>query len=490
MLFLSIRLSANWPNRNSGCDAFTIMLCARDFRARRSLPITLPPLFVLEKQEHWYPPFFIILCAAFSEGWLARNHWLLNHIIDCISALLIFFFAVNTLDSSFYGMFFVAIYAMSPGLLNEFNSLNTRPLGLALLNLFLLLAWCIESIWANVVTAIFFGILIFYSHKLTMQQLWFILPGLSILQQDAQWASLMLLMYLGAFMFWPRGFKKILAAHAAIIRFWHLNWSDLGAHQIRQSKTYGDGKTHTSFYRGDWWLDFKAFCKDALHQNYFILPVSAMAIFSPLSDLQTFALTWIVMVYVSASSIHLCKPLRGIGLGRQYFKFALVPSLIFVASPVAFDNLLTLSTVFAATILQFRQYMKILFNVYGGDSDVKQSATSDQPLNDLMDLQTQDLHTCTMTIPHYLSDFYAYKTHRPVYWGAHSDVFDERLNNFFPILQLPLKHYFEDGVTHILLDSRYATPNELDIEDSSLVRAVGPYRYYSLRKIFGEDFKD
>ncbi len=485
-LFLFFRLFANWPNRNTGCDAFNILLCARDFRARRRLPITVPPVFELETREQWYPPGFIIFCSIFPEEWLRKNHWYLNHFVDFISFFLMFYFVAVQYQHQNWALLAVACYAMSPGLLNEFSSLNTRPFGLALFNLFLLTPWLIDGFLLSLTASIILGILIFYSHKLTIQQLWFLLPVLSVVLREWQWLFLLGAIYLGSFAIWPSGFKRLIAAHTAIIRFWHHNWVNLGAHQVRQSSIYGDGITNTSFYQESWLKSCLSHLKDAAHQNYFILPVLATVSSIALDKFQAFCLAWILTVYFIAFIIHFIPFLRGIGMGRQYFKFALIPSLILIFSSPITDYPFVIAAIVIALVLQLRQYIKILLNVYSNE-DVKQSATSDTELNCLLDSVIGGAETCTMTIPVYLADFYAYKTLKPVYWGTHSDVFNSRLNNFFPILRLPLRKYLEDGATHLLLDTRYAEPSELKLRESAMLIEHGPYQYYSLDINFGKE---
>src|SRR3546814_18519453 len=69
---------------------------------------------------------------------------------------------------------------------------------------------------------------------------------------------------------------------------------------------------------------------------------------------------------------------------------------------------------------------------------------------------------------------------RPVYWGTHSDVFDDRLEAFFPVLRRPLATYADEGVTHLLLDTRYARPEELELQAGTATANAGPYVLYRL----------
>ncbi len=86
-----------------------------------------------------------------------------------------------------------------------------------------------------------------------------------------------------------------------------------------------------------------------------------------------------------------------------------------------------------------------------------------------------------MCLPVYICDLVAYASRTPVYWGTHSHVFDARLERFFPVLRQPLEHYVSDGgLTHLLLDIRYATPQELGLPQEDRIDAAGNYALYRL----------
>ena len=69
-----------------------------------------------------------------------------------------------------------------------------------------------------------------------------------------------------------------------------------------------------------------------------------------------------------------------------------------------------------------------------------------------------------MTLPTFNADKIAYLTKKKVYWGTHSEVFDERLNEFFPILKRKIDFYKSDGVDYILIDTNYVSPKEINLK--------------------------
>ncbi len=347
------------------------------------------------------------------------------------------------------------------GVASEFASLNTRPFGLLLFNLFMVTAalGMGSSAWLAVAAVV--GVALLYSHKLSAQQLWFTLPFLALGTGDWRWAALLPAIYLMALALWPRGFWCILQGHAAIVAFWNRNWPLLGAHMIRQSPIYGDGTTHTEvFARDDWHARF-VFAKAVLHQNYFILPAVLLAALQPPSQGWPLVLAlWTASVYLWGALIHLVRALRGIGLGLQYFKFALLPSLAYVAlTAPAQGGVAVWATIALAAALTVRQYVLVA----GLQRAVVGAVGARGPeIEPLLARLAADPAARVLCFPVHLCDMVAFVTGRPTYWGTHSHCFDERLARFFPVLRRPLADYIADGgLTHLLLDTRYAAPEEI-----------------------------
>src|SRR3546814_10548876 len=89
---------------------------------------------MLETQDQWYPPGFLVLCAAVPRQLLKRYYWLLNHIVDFGSAMLIYAGALWLGADVWLAVALSLVYAIMPGLVLEFSPLNVRPFGLLLCN--------------------------------------------------------------------------------------------------------------------------------------------------------------------------------------------------------------------------------------------------------------------------------------------------------------------------------------------------------------------
>jgi hypothetical protein len=478
-LFLVVRLYPIWAVRFQGCDAYYILMCAESFRREPRLPIRLPPVYLLEDQTQWYPPGFLILCALIPSRWLERYFWVLNHLIDLLT-ILIGFAICAALGNPLMGLVGILMYALASGLILEYASLTTRPFGAFLLTAFLVCAHYGTEQWLYELAAALFGIALIYSHKLSAQQLWFTLPILAVLSADWRWLAWLPALYLLAFLIWPRGFVGLARAHVGIIRFWNRYWPLLGAHSVRQSPVYGDRTTHTEFYGVDSWSSAVSFLKETLHQNYFIIPAIVFAsLTNSRSALDLFLLDWILSVYVAAFAIRFVRSLRGIGLGRQYVKFGVLPTITYLAIHGLQLGAVSIVISAAAAALTVRQYLLVVANYSREESS--QVGRSSPELLSLIDVLKAD-SARVICLPVHLCDLVAYMGSVPTYWGAHSDRFNEKLAEFFPVLRRRIEEYAaDDQLTHFLLDTRYAKPEEIPLPGAVLVKRAGSYVLFKLR---------
>ena len=487
--FFFLRLFPIWRQREHGCDAFNILLCAEAIRRDRRVPPQVRDLFILEESEQWYPPVFLALCALLPQDWLQRRYWLFNQVVDAASAILLFLVVARDTDSAWLACGAVVIYAASAGLVLEFAALTTRPLGLLVVNLLMLSAILASREPAWLLVALALGVVLIYAHKLSAQQIWLTAPLLYLLTGDWIWALLVPGIYAAAFIVWPSGFRAVIGAHIAIVRFWSRNWPMLGAHAVRQSPIYGKGKPERRDYYAAWpnGAPLK-FAKEVFHQNYFLLPaVVGTAVYLAAGDVgwphgeAVLPLAaWTASAYVAAALTHFIPALRGLGLGMQYVKFSLFPSICLVMLTLhASAALPVLGATAIAAVLALRQYLLLTKNLRYSQA-VSPAGGMSPDLANVLQYLRDDPDARILVLPVHLCDLVAYTTRRPVYWGTHGQCFDDRLEWFFPVLRRPLADFAADGrLTCLLLDRRYAEAAELGIEAAPVMES-GPYAIYRL----------
>lgn len=478
LLYFAVRLYPTWHRRFKGCDAFNILLCTEILRKDKKLPIVVPDLFILEDNEQWYPPGFMVLCALLPEQWIKRNYWVVNHLVDFIQAALLALVA-TCFNAPLPGAALIAAYALLPGLAKEYSTLTTRPLGVLLFTLFLVSAyWSGEHVWL-LPAALAFGVLLFYSHKLSMQQLWFTLPVLSLFTGEWRWLAYLPLIYLAAFAVWPQGFVNVLKGHGNIVRFWNRHWPQLGLHMVRSSPVYGDKDLNDGYYSTGYLPGLKQLCLDILHQNYFapVVLIMSMALRTQ-SPLDLFLVTWLGSVYVFAILVYAIPALRGIGLAGQYIKYAHVPAFLHIAVFGGDYPAWGIALLAGAFALELRQYVLVSKNLSA--TQTKKDDNGYREVDSLMErLQSQEVRL--LCLPVHLCDYVAYMHRITVYWGTHNQCFDQRLAAFFPVMQKRIEDYVADGgLTHLLLDTTYIDPETLKLDRKQAILAKGQYLVFDL----------
>lgn len=475
LLFLALRLVPLYSSKKKGCDAYFFLLCAEEFRRRPGVPVTLPGLYLLEPDEQWYPPMFYVFLGLFPEKWIKENYWLINHLLDLLVGFLILNLA-SLIGTPLVGLLVAAMYALDESIIMEYQNMTSRPLGCVLFFSLLGSAWLgihAHPLWMGV--AVVCGVLLVYTHKLACQLVWFLFPFLMVVRGEVQWGFLLLAMYAGAFAVYPGFFVKLIRAHFDIISFWSRYWPWLGAHQVKSSPVYGDGRP-AGFFEGTRWDQGKAMTLRILLSNAWIIPALFGAALMPegyvipLAQVCVGGLVWVVLTsYIPF--------FRGVGEGTKYIKYLLPPSLILVAASVVKVSWLWLLVVPLA-LRQVRQYVRSVRN----KPKTEMTGSLNECLEKMFAHMRQLEDTRTFCLPLHLSDTVAYHTRNPVFFGTHGYGFKEAAQ-VFPVLQRPVEDCVREyGLTHLLLDTTYASVGELRLEGRlTTVAAFGNYELLSFR---------
>jgi hypothetical protein len=480
-VFLTARLFPLWPIRHRGCDAYYFLLCSRSLREHWRLPILLREKYLAELQEQWYPPLFPAFLSLLPPEWLRRRHWVVNHLLDfAIAAGLLVIGRSYVGDLGAVAM--TLVYAAQPALVQEYSALTSRPLGV-LLQLTTIIAGfiCIDDNSQSAgALAIGMLALLIYAHKLSLQLLWFLCPFLALTMRAWEWVLFLAAGYAIAGVAWPSFFFKIQRAHFDIVRFWARNWSLLGAHAVRQSPLYGDGKTNSSYYDSSMTRSVPSFLK-------FVLQINTFAVFLPLglvAPLQStpfvdFLWWWAVGVYFCVGATHFIYPLRCFGPAQQYVKYGYVPVLLFAAIYMLEMNTFWAWLVGAAcaTIL-LRGYILTVISLRKKRA-VPHSARIDEIIRHI---ETQAAPRI-LVFPYHFADEIAYRTKAQVLWGTHGYGF-RQVEPFFPVLRISLDDLIDAfRLTHVIIDSDYVKPYELNLDESVEHSRIGRFFVFNANSI-------
>jgi hypothetical protein len=478
VLFFVSRLWPIWRQRNQGCDAYYFLMCAEAFHNNRRIPIVLPGLYLLEPDEQWYPPLFPVFIGLLPQHWLKEKFWLLDHLADFVVMLGLFFWTSYSAGLA-WAWAVGAIYAFEPNLVSEYRSLTSRPLSVILF-LALMMAGKLgaDNGWQWTILASLIGMLIFYSHKLTMQLLCFLLPFLAWTAAESRWIFVLGGAYLMAIIFGRGMFVKVLRAHWDIVQFWFRNWPWLGAHQVRHSPVYGTGNPG-GFHEGRGVKLLVLHAKRLFIANPWVLPAGMTALLLPhLKSTEVFFLLAVTGIYIWAVATLLIPWLRCLGEGTKYTKYAEPLALLLCASVISHTGNVWLSLMgLVCLCVQVWHYARITMTMRLTPSA---ASVMSRDLLPIIELLMRDPDARVMCLPLHLSDLIAYHSQRPVLWGTHGYGF-RNVEPIFPVFRQPIERMIDQyKIKYLLLDMQFADPKEVGFDEGrEVLLQKGRYAVFS-----------
>lgn len=479
VLALFIRVKPIWRHRYWGVDAYYFLLCTEEFKRRKRIPIVLPPYYLLENQEQWYPPGFTVFLALFPEKFLKKYYWALSPAVDCLIIAVLYAVVYLSTGSSWLAGLSGLLYAISPAVISECFSLNSRQLGSLLLAIALLSLFGFINYDNFYLLGLFLlsGFLLLMTHKMSSQLLWFVLPVMSLVLWDYTYLLGAASVVMAAFLLSKGFYLKVLKGHYDILSFWNRNWRNLGAHQVYSSPIYGNEE------RNDPGRFFGKGIKDVYRQfrrlggNPFVAMLAFPIIFySQLSLFDRQMLWWAILAYFLAVLTLFVPRLRFLGEGPKYLKMAVLPISYLTVIPLNyvwnigyyFYPLLGV-TIILSVWLTLKTYRSIeLAKLPSIDSSFKQ----------VIEFLNGQKITTIACIPVDLADSVAYHCRRSVLWGTHGYGF-RNVEPFFPVLRKPLEFFVSEyKLSHLLIDSAYVSPECLKLSLVNRVFVVDRYEIY------------
>lgn len=463
LLFFLFRIFPLWKNRNRGCDAFYFLLCAEVFHKERKVPITLPYLYLLEYTEQWYPPLFSVFTGLLPQEWLKRRFWLLNHLLDAV-VLLLLFVLVYLVAGFPCACVAALIYAINPSQTFEFSTMTSRSLAFLFFVFFLFFGKLavISSLW-YILLAVFFIALLIYTHKLTMQLLWFLCVLLSLVEWNALWILLLAGGYVLAAAAYPTMFWKILVAHYDITSFWHRNWMYIGINQVDESPIYGkpkDAKNLDGFFKGNFIARWLFLGRKVFTSNPWILSLAGFTALPRQGTLTYFLAFAILAIYIWAFLTLAVPQMRCLGEGTKYVKYAkpfslLLTALLFKENP----SYILVGIIVVCVLVEIAYYVAVCRFLSKSHAD-----TLGDDMRSIIEIVKADEKARTLCLPVHMSDMLAYYSRRPVLWGTHAYTFNDA-EPFFPRILEPLDFFIKKyDLTYVLLEKGYVLPEKLGLE--------------------------
>jgi len=436
-------------------------------REQKKCPPNLPEYLIELKQ--WYPPIFGWFISILPDNFFKYSS-MITQLLSLLRLLLIVIFSyLIDIEHSISLFLAVIIYLTAPILIYYDNQINSRVFGAILVDILVLLffGYFEYDLLYLLIPIFIFTITLLFTHKMSHQLYLFILLGLSIFYITITPILIYIVANLIAIKFF--NYKKYLKHHIEIVKFWHRNRYNLGAHQFYESSIYGKNNfVYINRLHGD---GIKSFIKKfSLIIGMF--PLILFLLFN--IDITNFLdfilfLTILFMFLTSFFDKLLC-----LGAGSLYsYNLVTISSYFILSSNIEFHliNITLLSIVSILTIFS-------IFKFYKG---LKKRDKNTQFENAINFLKNSNLDRIVI-LPFQLPDEISYKTDKKVFWGAHGYGF-LWLEPYFPIFNEKIEKAIDDwNLGAVLLQKDY-WPEFLDKVDMNIFDTVFENEKYIILKV-------
>ncbi len=457
----------------SGVDTWYFLTYARELRRTRRMPVRLRT-YLLQDEEQSYPPLFPIFLALLPESLLDRFYWVVSPFLDCVNLLFLYVVSYKISGSLLAAIVAGLIYALTPQLISETRSLNSRAFGALVLSLAemalarFVLGGGDEWQWLALAVALATGV--FLSHSLTAISFTVANGILTLVLWDPRFLAVALSAPLCAFLLTRGRYARGVLGHLQSARFWRKNKFRRWAHQVKDSPLYG-GTGEEPAAAAPISPASRATVR-LIGENPFIVSLMAATVWGllPLTDFTwaTVMSVWAIGVFGWAAATTLVRPLRVFGPGYLYIKtstFATAYTLggLLIGNQVRLDlgtpAVLILLPAFPASLAALVYFYRYI-----------NSRTSEHTATAPPGLQAVARHLSALPgervacLPTMYADYVSYKSGKQILWGGHSGD-PERLDGFYPVITRPLEEFFAQyRIDYFVLDLDYVSVKRLRLD--------------------------
>ena len=480
-----VRVKPIWKSRYRGWDAYYFLLCVEEFRKRKKLPIVLPPYFLLDAQEQWYPPGFVVFLSLLPDRFVKKYYWALSPAVDCLIVAMLYALTCWITGNIIAAIVAGLLYSLSYSVILECQNLNSRLLAcfLLIVTMVSLFGFADSGNLLFLVVAVLAGFFLLLSHKMSAQLLYFVLPLMSLVFWNPTYILVMLGIVAVAFIFSGGFFVKVLKGQYDILSFWNRNWKNLGAHQVYSSPIYGDEARDDlgRFFQ----TGFKGLIGQILYLGlnvFIVLLVFPLLYCKQLSLFDQQMLCWVALTYILAAVTLFIPRLRFYGEGYKYLRMIVFPVCYLAVTPLYyawdigyyFNGVLVLALAVSMVFILWRN--KSLESGQGWSS-----LSMDSDLASVVGfLKGNDKVSVIMSVPVHLLDTIAYHCQKAVLWGTHNYGF-HKVEPFWPVYRQPLEFFITKyGVSHVIVATNYVSPELLHLSPDKMVFKAGLYIIYEV----------
>jgi hypothetical protein len=489
ILHIFVRIAPIWSQRYRGSDAYYFLLTAEFLRKLKKLPLVLPDYYLLDITEQWYPPGFSVFLALIPPQFLRRYHWLVSPVLDLLNLILLLILVGNVTGSVAAVLIAGTTYVFTLTLLLEGINLNSRFLGnlqvtVALVSLELFLRY--QQYWL-LGLCLLAVMLILFTHKMAFQFLCLLAVLASIVYTTWLPLGLLLSAMVLALVFSRGYYLRILRGHYDIVIFWNKYWYALGSHQVYASPLYQDKQKETiqkniPLARLNFWSGMKFLIT---HQPFILLVLMVIYLrrgnFTA-NDLSLSTIWFIAGVAVFLLTTYVNK-LKLFGEGYKYLKFTAFPGAFLIGTALYRADSFAgwaLLIIWAAAIAVL---MIILTYKYRHGWFERDGSALHKDSREMIEyLRSHPELDNILCLPTNICDAIVYHARKHVLWGTHHYMFNERVQDFFPLLKYPLEFYVNKyKIQYFVINKNYADPKDLGL--SSPLAEFGMWAVYNVRNM-------
>lgn len=451
-------------NRKFGVDIWTHLLYLKEYHRQKGIPKKIENGFLVPG-EYDYPPAFIFILSKFPFRLVEKYEFLFSPFFDAAHQTLIYFISYFLTSNIYIALVTQILYTLTPIIILENSSATPRSLGYTLFTLVFMSLFIFETKGELVflLSAVFFGTLIFLSHRFTAQGFLFFSIFFSAVTASALYLSVFFLSFLLAIVF-SRGFYlKVLIGHVGNLKFWKDNILYRFAHQVKGN--YSQYKTRDFVFRlYNEFLKFPPFVLTIT--NPWTLPPLFMILFLfPSSALEGRMALLVLFSYVLALVTIWIPRLRFLGEGQRYLELSAFPCA-YLSTKIFFyfwQTNLRLPVIIFYMLVGIAAFITTLvIQRKGIVKDTLRTVTGsmEKMFTYLKNLETKPKLLC---IPHQITTSTIYHTGCKVFVNANYTTI-ERISDVYPYLKKPIRAIMkEHNLDMILLNEEYARARDLKI---------------------------
>lgn len=470
---LFLRILPHLSQEVGGADCWFYLIYVRELKKKKKFPPEFH-YFILDYPEQWYPPGFPLFLSLFPEQFLQKWHWLISPVIDCLHGLIMYFFCY-WFTGSLYSSFTAGVsYAIVPTLYSENRNLNSRALSSLLfsINMLCLFFFLKFPSWTLAMSLLISGFLVLMTHKMATQTMAFTYIFLGIYLWKIYVPLIFLVIMSLTFVLSAGFYWKVLKAHFDILAFWRRHIDEVRAHQVLESNVYRDPNRKTDrLYLPGW----RGAAKNVFH----LFAHNPLALLLPLivgGGLDFFS-GWVLSVIALMLLTTFFRPMVFLGEGFKYIKYLIFPQSLLLGIYVWSVQTPLWVNVYIVAFLILSIGVMLFLHIYTTRKSLGKVSGIDDNLQKIIEIVKILPEERFLCLPIPIGEVLAYKTGKKVLSGGHGYGFNN-LEGFFPVLQRPLKEFFEEyKIAYFLLDEEFVPATHFSLDDKVLVKLCESGKY-------------